>query len=136
VEALAALAPAIAEVDVLMDMCLIKIDQAMALIACAVQQWADLGDEGLPLVRIGAAEQLAGPFPRQLEPVQHAADSFTAAATAKLRLHEASQTPQRPAWLYRGSGDWRTGRLVLRDADLIAERGGDVWTKGGRPPVR
>src|SRR4051812_12390079 len=116
-------------------MCLIEIDQVMALIACAVQQRADRGDESLPLARIGATEQLAGFFPRQLEPVQRSADGFTAAA-AKLRLHEASQTPQRPAWLYRGSGDRRTGRLVLRGADLITKRGSDVGTKGGRPPVR
>jgi hypothetical protein len=44
----------------------------------------------------------------------------------KLRLHEANQTPQRPARLYLGSGDRRTGGLTLRGADLIAKRGGDV----------
>ena len=62
-KALAALAPAMAEVNILVDMCLIEIDQVMALIACAVQQRADLGDESLPLARIGATEQLAGLFP-------------------------------------------------------------------------
>jgi hypothetical protein len=61
VEALAALAPA--EVDILVDMCLIEIDQVMALIACAVQQRADLGDEGLPLARLGTAQQLASLLP-------------------------------------------------------------------------
>jgi hypothetical protein len=65
----------------------------MALIACAVQQRADLGDESRPLARIGATEQLAGLLPRQLEPVQRPADGFTAAAAAKLHLHEANQTP-------------------------------------------
>ena len=133
---LATLSPAVTEFDILVDMRLIEIDQVMALIACAVQQRADLGDESLPLARIGATEQLAGLLPRQLEPVQRPADGFTAAAAAKLRLHEASQTPQRPAWLYRGSGERRTGRLVLRGADLITKRGSDVGTKGGRPPVR
>src|SRR4051812_36591852 len=43
-------------------MCLIEIDQVMALIACAVQQRADRGNESLPLARIGATEQLAGFF--------------------------------------------------------------------------
>ena len=119
-----------------MDMCLIEIDQVMALIACAVQQRADLGDESRPLTRIGATEQLADLRPRQLEPVQRPADGFTAAAAAKLRLHEASQTPQRPAWLYLGSGERWTGRLMLRGADLITECSGNVGAKGGRPPVR
>jgi hypothetical protein len=63
--------------------------------------------------------------------VQRPANSFTAAAAAKLRLHEATQTPQRPAWLYRSAGGWRTGRLVLRGADLITECGGNVGAKGG-----
>jgi hypothetical protein len=62
-EALAALTPAITEVDILMDMRLIEIDQVMALIACAVQQRANLSDESLPLVRLGAAQQLAGLLP-------------------------------------------------------------------------
>jgi hypothetical protein len=63
VKALAALAPTVAKVDILVDMCLIEIDQVMALIACAVQQRADLGNESLPLARIGATEQLAGLLP-------------------------------------------------------------------------
>ena len=133
-EALAALAPA--EVDVLMDMRLIKIDQVMTLIACAVQQRADLADENLPLLRVGEAQQFVRLLPRQLEPVQRATDGFAAAAAAKLRLYEVNQTPQRPTWLYLGSGDGRTGRLVLRGANLLAKRGGDIRTKGGRPPVR
>src|SRR3954447_17348366 len=113
-----------------MDVRLIEIDHVMALIARAIQQRADLGDEGLALLRISPTEQLAGLLPRQLEPVQRAADGLAAAAAAELRLHEASQTPQRPAWLYRGSGNRRTGRLVWRGADLLAKRGGDLGTKG------
>jgi len=50
-EALAALAPAVAEVDVLVDVRLIEVDHVMALIARAVQQCADFGDESLPLLR-------------------------------------------------------------------------------------
>ena len=130
-EALAALAPAIAEVNILMDMRLIEVDQVMALIARAVQQGTDPGDESLPLLRLGATEQLVGLLPRQLELVQRAADGLAAEAAAELRLHEANQTPQRPAWLYLGSGDWRTGRLALRGAKLLAKRGGNIRAKGG-----
>src|SRR4051812_15457824 len=119
-----------------MDVRLIEIDQVMALIARAVQPRADLGNESLPLRRISAAEQLVGLLPRQLEPVQRATDGLAAAAAAELRLHEATQTPQRPAWLYIGSGNRRTGRLTLRGADLLAKRGGDLGTKGGPPPLR
>src|SRR4051794_20326435 len=91
-----------------MDMRLIEIDHVMALIARTVQQRADLGNESLPLLRISPTEQLVGLLPRQLEPVQCPADGLAAAAAVKLRLHQASQTPQRPAWLYRGSGNRRT----------------------------
>jgi hypothetical protein len=108
----------------------------MALIAGRIQQGGNLGDESLPLLRIGATGQLVGLLPRQLEPVQRPADGFAAEAAAKLRPHQASQTPQRPTWLYLGSGDGRTGRLVLRGANLLAKRGGDSGAKGGRPPVR
>jgi hypothetical protein len=51
-------------------------------------------------------------------------------------LHKANQTPQRPTWLYLGSGERRTGRLVLGGANLFAKRGSDLGAKGGRPPVR
>src|SRR5690348_9402483 len=109
-----------------MDMCLIEIDHVMALIARTIQQRADLADESLPFLRLGAAEQLVGLLPRQLEPVQRAADGLAAAAAAELRLHKANQTPQRPTRLYRGSGDGRTGRLTLCGADLLAKRGGNI----------
>ena len=115
---------------------LIKIDQVMTLIARPVQQRADLGDESLPLLRGGAAEPLVRLLPRQLEPVQRAADGLAAAAAAELLSHEANQAPQRPAWRYRGAGDRRTGRLALCGANLLAQRGGDIRTKGGRPPLR
>jgi hypothetical protein len=53
-----------------------------------------------------------------------------------LLSHEANQTLQRPARLYIGTGEGRTGRLVLRGANLLAQRGGNIRAKGGRPPVR
>ena len=119
-----------------MDMRLIEIDQVVVLIARAIQQGADLGNESLPLLSIGTTEQLVGLLPRQLEPVQRAGDGLAAEAAAELLLHKADQTPQRPAWLYIGFGDWRTGCLVLRGANLRAKRGGNIGTKGGRPPLR
>jgi len=115
---------------------LIEVDHVMPLIARPIQQRADLGDESLAFLRLGATEQLVGLLPRQLEPVQRAADGFAAEAAAKLRLYEVNQTPQRPTWLYLGSGDGRTGRLAFRGANLLAKRGGNSGTKGGRPPLR
>src|SRR3954454_2533846 len=115
---------------------LIKIDQVMTLIACAAQQRSDPAAETIPLLRVGEAQQFVRLLPRQLEPVQRATDGFAAEAAAQLRLYEVNQTPQRPTWLYRGSGDGRTGRLVLRGANLLAKRGSDIGTKGGRPPLR
>jgi hypothetical protein len=119
-----------------MDVRLIEIDHVVALIARTIQQRADLGDEGLPLLWVSAAEPLVRLLPRQLEPVQRAADGLTAVAAAELLLHEANQTPQRPAWLYIGSDDGRTGRLAFGGAHLLAKCGGDIRAKGGRPPVR
>ena len=119
-----------------MDMRLIEVDHVMLLIARTIQQRADLGDESLPLFGVGATEQLVGLLPRQLEPVQRAADGLAAKAAAELLSHEANQTPQRPARLYIGTGEGRTGRLVLRGANLLAQRGGNIRAKGGRPPVR
>ena len=87
-------------------------------------------------LRLGATEQLVGLLPRQLKPMQRPADVLTAAAAAELRLHEANQTPQRPAWLYLCPSDRRTGGLTLRGANLLAKRGGNSGTKGGRPPLR
>src|SRR3954463_15191790 len=114
-----------------MDVRLIEIDHVMALIARTIQQRADLGNESLPLLRISPTEQLVGLFPRQLEPVQRAADGLPAEAAAQMRLHEADQTPQRPAWLCLGSGNGRTGRLAFCGANLLANCGGNIGTKGG-----
>jgi hypothetical protein len=56
VKALAAHAPAIAQVDILMDMRLIKVDQVMTVALRIVQQRVQLVDEGRTSVRIGPAE--------------------------------------------------------------------------------
>src|SRR5690348_14022513 len=113
-----------------MDMRLIEVNHVMALIARTIQQRADLGDESLPFLRLGAAEQLVGLLPRQLEPVQRAADGLAAKAAAELLSHEANQTPQRPARLYIGTGEGRTGRLAVCGANLLAKRGGNIGAKG------
>ena len=63
--------------------------------------------------------------------MQCPADGLAAVAAAELLSHEANQTPQRPAWLYFGSDDWRTGRLAFCGANLFAKRGGNIRTKGG-----
>src|SRR5690349_15426575 len=119
-----------------MDMRLIEVNHVMALIARTIQQRANLGDESLPFLRLGAAEQLVGLLPRQLEPVQRTADGFAAEAAAKLLPHEANQTSQRPAWLYLCPNDRRPGGLAFCSANLLAKCGGNIRAKGGRPPVR
>src|SRR3954452_8150958 len=63
--------------------------------------------------------------------MQGPADGFATAAAAKPHLHEANQTPQRPARLYIRPSDWRTGRLALCGANRLAQRGSDVRAKGG-----
>jgi hypothetical protein len=68
--------------------------------------------------------------------VQRAADGFAAEAAAELRLHEANQTSQRPAWRYLRPSDRRTGGLAFCGANPLAKRGGNIGAKGGRPPVR
>src|SRR3954454_14198496 len=95
-EALAAFAPTVAEVDILVDMGLIEIDQVMALIARPIQQRADLGNKSLPLVGIGASEQLASFLPGQVQPVQGAADGLAAEAAGGEGRAATHTTPPRP----------------------------------------
>ena len=135
-EPLAALTPAMAEVDILVDVRLIEVDQMVAVTLGAVQQGAQLLDEGCPPFGVGAAKQLPGLLPRQAQPVQGHADGFTAAQAAKPRLHEADQPLQRPAGFRVGAGDGWAGRFLLGCADLCAEGDLDARAKGGRPPVR
>jgi hypothetical protein len=63
-KALATLGPAIAEIDILVDVRLIEIDQRMLLITGAIQQRANLLDESLSPPSIGTPEQLPGFLPR------------------------------------------------------------------------
>ena len=135
-EALAAHAPSVAEVGVLVDVGLIEIDQLMPVALGGGQYRTQPRDEGLPPRGIGAAEQLLGLLPRQAEPVQGGADGLAAARTGEPRPHKPDQPLERPARLRVGAGYGRPGRLALSSADRRTERGLDLRAKGGRPPVR
>src|SRR5215213_8173320 len=134
VEALAAHAPSIAEVGVLMDMGLVEVDQLMPVALSGDQPRAQPRDEGLPPRGIGTAEQLLGFLPREAEPVQGGADGLAAAWAGESRSHKADQPPERPARLRVGAAYRRPGRVSLGSADLRTERGLDLGAKGGRPP--
>ena len=135
-EALATLAPAITKIDVLVDVRLIQIDQRTPIALGLIQQRTQVFDKRRAPLGIGAAEQLLGLLPGQLKPMQGGADGLAAAEAAKPLLHQSDQTLERPAWL-RISPDsrWR-GRLPLSGTDCFVEGSLDLWTKGGRPPVR
>lgn len=77
-EGCAAHAPAVAGIDILMDMSLIDIDQFMAIALRAVPQGAKVLDELHPPRGIGTRQQLAGLLPGESEPVQGRADALAA----------------------------------------------------------
>ena len=136
-EALAARRPAIAKIGILMDVRLIEVDQPMSVLLGIGQQILHLRDEGLSLLRVGPAKQLAGLLPRQLQAMQGAADRLAAAGATKRRLYPADQTPQGPAWRRVSPGERRRRRGVLGSTDNLAEPGLDRGAKRGRrPPVR
>ena len=135
-EALAAHAPSIAEIGIVVDVGLVKIDQVMPVALGSGQYRAQPCDEGLPPRGIGTAEQLLGFLPRQAELVQGGADGLAATWAGKPRPHPADQPLERPARLRVGAGYQRPGRVSLGGADRRTERGLDLGAKGGRPPVR
>jgi len=97
-EALAARRPAIAKIGILVDVRLVEVDQPMSIMLGTSQQVLHLLDKGLPPLRIGSAEQLAGLLPGQFQTMQGAPDRLTAAATTELLHHPADQAAQGPAW--------------------------------------
>src|SRR3954469_3545374 len=107
----------------------------MPVVLGTSQQILQLREERLPPLRIGAAEQLAGFLPRQLQAVQGTADRLAAAATTKPLLSPADQAPQGPAWRRVSPGERCRRRALLGGADNLAEAGLDL-AAGGRPPVR
>ena len=150
-EALAALTPAIAKVDILVDMRLVEIDQVMTIPLCLGQQRTELRNKGLPALgirprsglmpcqavsRLGTPQQLPGLLPRQLKAVQGGADRLAAVEAGEALLHQSDQAAKRPAWLRISPGYGWAGRFLAGRTDCFAERGLDVWAKGGRPPLR
>ena len=119
-----------------MDVRLIEVDQPMSVLLGTGQQILRPRDERFPPLRVSPAEQLAGLLPRQLQPVQGAADRLAAAGPVERLLHPADQAPQGPARRRVGPGERRRRRGVLGGADDLAEAGLDLGAKGGRPPVR
>src|SRR5215218_5533303 len=98
-EALATLTPAITKIDVLVDVRLVQIDQVVPVALGLIEQRTQLLDEHIALLRIGAAEQLFGFLPGQVEPPQGRTDGLTAAEAAKPLMHQPHQAFERPAWL-------------------------------------
>jgi len=130
-EPLAALAPAVAEVGIPVDVRLIEVNQMVAVTLGAVQQGAQLLDEGCPPSGTGTAKQLPGLLPQQAKPVQGGADGFAAARLAEPRRHKASQPLERPAGLRIGPGYGWAGGLLLCGADFLAKGCLDAGAKRG-----
>jgi hypothetical protein len=125
-----------AEVDILMDMRLIKVNQVMTVPLRAIQQRGQVFDESGSSVRTGPAKQFLGFLPRQFQPMQNGPDCLAAAATGKSCLHQPNQAAQRPAWLRISADYGRAGCVLLRGAHFVIEGGGNLRAKGGRPHRR
>ena len=112
-EPLAALAPATAEVDILLAVRPVQTDQLLPIALDAVQQGADLFDEGCPLSDVGAVEELLGILSRQAQSAQGgAAASCWAAQTSAPRA--AAMSGQ------KGSGNRRADTAAPRGLSRIA----------------
>src|SRR3712207_6503169 len=96
-EAPAALAPAVAEVGVLVDVRLVEVDQQVAVALGALQQALKLRHKGVPPLRISPSKELSGFLPRQLEAVQGRADGLAAKQAAEALPHVGDQAPEGPA---------------------------------------
>ena len=135
-EGCAAHAPAVAEVDILMDMGLIEIDQLMAIALRAAPQRPEVLDKSHPPHGIGTPQQLAGLLPGEPEPVQGRADALAAQQAIKAVLDERPQALERPAGRWISTCYGRLGGSLLGGADRFAESRRDPRAKGGRPPLR
>src|SRR3954465_2703740 len=67
-EALTALAPAVAEIAILMDVCLVEKDHEMLVALGSREQVSNSLDERLSPLRVAPAQRLLGFLPRQLLP--------------------------------------------------------------------
>src|ERR671926_1145615 len=136
-EARAALAPAIAEIAILMDVRLIEVDQHMPIALSVGQQTRKPLHKGPPSLRIRAAQQLPGLLPGQLEAVQGRSDRLATAHQPEARADPADKAAQCPARCWIGPGQGRRRGRVLGGADRLSEFGFAARAKKGRrPPVR
>jgi hypothetical protein len=136
-EALTALAPAGAEVGILVDVRLIHGDQEVLIALCSREQVPNALDERLPPLRVGPAQELLGFLPRQLEAMQRRSDRLAAAPQPEPRAHPADEAAQRPARRWIGPGSGRHRGRALGGADRLTEVGFALRAKKGRrPPVR
>src|SRR3954453_3834909 len=136
-EALTALAPAVAEIAILMDVCLVEKDHEMLVALGSRKQVSKALDERLPPLRVGSAEQRLGFLPGQLEAVQGRADRLATAPQPEALAGPRDKAAQRPARGWIGPGSGRRGGRALSGADRLAEVGLATWAKKGRrPPVR
>src|SRR3954451_9345486 len=103
----------------------------MPIALSAGQNIPELLDKGLPLLRIGPAEQLLGRLPRQLEAVQGCADCLATAKAAEALTYIQHQPLQGPARRRVGSFSGWSGRRTLGGADGLTKRRCDLRAKGG-----
>src|SRR3954469_11325055 len=105
-EALTALAPAVAEIAILMDVCLVEKDHEMLVALGSREQVSNALDERLSPLRVGPAQQLLGFLPRQLEAVQGRADRLATAPQPEPLAGPRDKAAQRPArrWTLRRLG--------------------------------
>src|ERR687885_1683836 len=136
-KALAARAPAVAEIAILMDVGLVEKDHEMLVALGAGQQALKLFDKGLPPLRIGPAQQFPGLLPGQLEAVQGRSDRLATAHQPEARADPSDKAAQCPARRWIGPGQGRRRGRVLGGADRLSEFGFAARAKKGRrPPVR
>src|SRR5918912_2584038 len=105
-KARAALAPAIAEIGILMDVRFIKVDQHMPVALSLGQQTRKPLHKGPPSLRIRAAKQLPGLLPGELEAVQGRSDRLATAHQPEARADPSDKAAQCPArrWICPGQG--------------------------------
>jgi hypothetical protein len=120
-----------------MDVRLVEIDQKMSVMLGTCQQLLNPFNERLPPRRVGAAEQLLGLLPREVQAVQGRPDRLATTDDPKLLADPADQALERPARRRIGAYDGRRCRRALGGADGLAECGVAARAKKGRrPPVR
>src|ERR671929_2116233 len=136
-KALAALAPAIAEVAILMDLCLVEKDHEMLVALGSREQVSNALDKRLPSLRVGPSKKLFGLLPGQLEAVQGRSDRLATAHQPEALADPSDKAAQCPARRWIGPGSGRRRGRVLGGADRLAELGFAARAKKGRrPPVR